>query len=76
MKLSQLILAIGDENVAIQNLDQCADTLDWTAKKGTKIKFGTEVPLTPNGTAKLGLVVWLDRDAVAAAMSVKKDQPT
>jgi hypothetical protein len=28
MKLSELILAVGDENVGIQNLDVCADTLD------------------------------------------------
>ncbi len=71
MKLSELILAIGDDNVRIQNLDVCADTLDWTAKRGTVIKFGTEVRLTPNGLDKLGMVVWLDRDAVAAAMKAK-----
>lgn len=69
MKLSELILAIGDDNVSIQNLDQCADTLDWSAKKGTKIRFGTDVPLTPEGTTKLGLVAWLPRDAVTAALA-------
>jgi hypothetical protein len=68
MKFSELIAAIGDENVAIQNLDHCGITLDYHIKKGTKITFGTEVRLTPEGTEKLGLVLWLPRDAVAAAL--------
>lgn len=69
MKLSELICEIGDENIKLQNLDTCADSLDWTIKKGTKIKFGTEIALTPDGTERLGLVIWLDRDDVKAAMS-------
>lgn len=69
MKLSELIAAIGDERVGVQNLDQCADSLDWSAKRGvTKVTFGTEQTLTPNGPGnglpKLGLVVWLPRDEV------------
>jgi hypothetical protein len=68
MKLSELILAVGDENVGIQNLDVCADTLDWSAKKGTKITFRTDQRLIfDTGTEKLGLVIWLDRDAVKKA---------
>jgi hypothetical protein len=72
MKLSELILAIGDDKVQLQNLDNCADTLDWSAKKGTKITFGTEIALTPDGTEKMGLVVWLDRSAVKAALEEYK----
>jgi hypothetical protein len=73
MKLSELISAVGDENVGLQNLDQSADALDWSAKKGlTKITFHTEQALIldgpGNGLPKLGLVVWLDRQAVADAM--------
>lgn len=71
-KLSELILSVGDDNVAIQNLDACADSLDYNIKRGTKITFGTEVALTPNGTEKLGLVVWLPRDAVKAALATHK----
>ena len=75
MKLSELIAAVGDENVVFQNLDQSADALDWSAKKGlTKVTFHTEQALTPNGPGnglpKLGLVVWLDRDAVKKAISL------
>lgn len=74
MKLSELILAIGDDHVQLQNLDTCADTLDWSAKRGTKITFGTEVRLTPDGTERMGLVIWLDRAAVKAALA--KAEPT
>jgi hypothetical protein len=72
MKLSELIAAIGDENVGIQPLDVCADSLDWSAKKGTKITFVSDQPITPNGTVKLGLVIWMDRDAVDAEMAKAK----
>lgn len=69
MNLSELIATVGDDNVKLQNLDQCADSLDWTVKRGTKVTFGTEIALTPNGTEMLGLVVWLPRDAVDAALA-------
>jgi hypothetical protein len=69
--MSELILAIGDDNVEFQNLDQCADTLNMIGTK-TRITFGSEMPLTPNGTKKLGLVLWLDRDAVKAAVAAEK----
>lgn len=69
MKLSELITAIGDDNICLQSIDQCADTLDWSAKKGTRITFHTEIGLHPTkGTDKLGIVVWLDRDAVKKAI--------
>lgn len=68
MKMSELILAVGDDNVQFQNLDHCAMSLDYNAKKGTTITFGTEQPVNLEGTEKLGLVLWLDRKAVAAAV--------
>lgn len=72
MKLSELIVACGDENVQFQNLDQCAISLDWSRKAGSRITFGTTETIVPGeGTERLGLVVWLDRkvaaDAIAAA---------
>ena len=77
MKISELIAAVGDDNVGFQNLDQCADALDWSAKKGlTKVTFHTEQALVPNGPGnglpKLGLVVWLDREAVKAALAAPR----
>lgn len=69
MKLSELILAVGDENVRFQNLDQCMEKMDFHITKGTRIVFGTEEKLTPEGMQRLGLVVWLPRDAVKTAMA-------
>src|SRR3546814_15200907 len=68
MKRSELILAIGDDNVEFQNLDQCADKLNMNGG-ATRITFATLRNITPQGTDKLGLVLWLARDAVKAALA-------
>lgn len=75
MGLVELLASIGDDNLQFQNLDQCASDLNYSAKKGTKITFGTEQPVSFDGTVKLGLVVWLDREAVANAIA-KSPAPT
>lgn len=67
MKLSELIAAHGDDKVQFQNLDHCADKLNMNGTT-TKITFGTEQRLNLEGTEKLGLIVWLDRDRVAEIM--------
>lgn len=73
MTLSELIIACGDENVAFQNLDQCAISLDWSIKNGARITFVTEQTISPGeGTDKLGLVIWLDRKVAAAAIKAAK----
>lgn len=71
MRLSDLIARYGDDRVQFQNLDQCADSLNM-GKTGTKITFGTEQKITPEGTVMLGLVVWLDRKAVANIIAADK----
>lgn len=73
MKISDLILAVGDDNVRFQNLDQCTNHLNYSAKKGTTITFGTDQTCDLNGTTDLGLIVWLPRDAVARAMAMSKE---
>ena len=78
MKMSELIATVGDENVRFQNLDQDAHTIDKT-KHGTKISFYTDAiqaeELLGNGkTKKIGLVVWLPRDRVDAAIAKEKAQ--
>ena len=73
MKLSELIAAYGDDKVRFQNLDQCATALNME-KKGTKITFVTEQQLNLKGTEQLGLVVWLDRKAVAEITAAAKDR--
>lgn len=68
MKMSELILAIGDDNVQFQNLDHSTTALNMRDGVST-ITFGTEQPITLTGTEKLGLILWLDRDAVKAAIT-------
>jgi len=72
MKLSELIARCGDDKVEFQNLDNSLVSVDFNAKRGSKITFGTSMTAGPDGTTKLGLVVWLDRDAVKEALA-KKD---
>jgi hypothetical protein len=76
MKMSELILAVGDDHVVFQNLDRDAHTIDKT-KHGTKISFYTdaiqaEELLGDGKTKKIGLVVWLPRDRVDAAIAEEK----
>jgi hypothetical protein len=76
MKMSELILAIGDDKVIFQNLDRDAQTIDKT-KHGTKISFYTdaiqaEELLGGGKSEKLGLVLWLPRKLVEEAISREK----
>jgi len=71
MNLSELIAKYGDDKVQFQNLDQCAETLNMN-KGVTKITFGTEQPLGLDGTQKLGIVVWMDRERVAKIIADSK----
>jgi hypothetical protein len=76
MKMSELIATVGDEHVRFQNLDQDAHTIDKT-KHGTKIAFYTdaiqaEELLGGGKTEKIGLVVWLPRERVDAALAQAK----
>jgi len=76
MSITELLLAIGDDNVRFQPLDQCAIQLDWSAKKGGKITFGTDQRIIPGeGTEQMGLVLWLDRDLVASAIAASTAHP-
>lgn len=68
MKLSELIAAVGDETVRFQPLDGCTIRAKYDHKKGTEITFGTDQPLTPEGTEQFGMVVWLPRDKLKAVL--------
>jgi hypothetical protein len=77
MKMSELILAVGDENVIFQNLLNDAHSIDKT-KAGTKITFYTdaiqaEELLCGGKTKKIGLVIWLPQDRVDAALALAKE---
>lgn len=71
MKLSEMLAAYGDEKVELQNLDECADSMNMN-KGITKITFGTPQPITMNGMEKLGIVVWLDRERIAEIIASAK----
>lgn len=76
MKMSDLILAVGDENVIFQGLDSDFSSIDKT-KNGTKITFYTdaiqpEEMLGGGKTKKMGLILWLPRDKVQAAIAAEK----
>ncbi len=75
MKLSELIAKYGDEKVQFQNLDQCAKTINFDAKKGTSITFGTTESISTKpgeGMRRLGLVLWFDREDVARVIADQK----
>lgn len=62
----------GPDKVNIQFIDQCADKMDDTLVNGkpiTRVTFGTEQALTPDGLTKLGVIVWLDREEVKSAIA-------
>lgn len=67
--VSELIAKLGDDNIQLQNLDSCASKLTFSKKSGTSVTFATEMPLTPHGTERLGLVLWLPRDKVAEILA-------
>lgn len=74
MRLSELIAEYGDDKVVFQKIDDCAESLNWSAKKGSRIMIRTMEPVTPDGTEKLGLVVWLDRKRVAEIIAKSKER--
>ena len=71
MNISELLAAIGNDNVQWQSLDQCADALTMNGDT-TRITFGTEQRLTLSGTERYGMVIWLDRQAIADALAKEK----
>lgn len=71
MKMSELILKYGDDNVRFQNLDRCGDSLNM-GKKKTTITFSTDQKMNLKGTEQLGLILWFDREKVAAIMAELK----
>lgn len=76
MKMSELILSVGDENVIFQNLTNDAHSIDKT-KSGTRITFYTDAIhaeefLNAGKSKKIGLVLWLPRDRVEAAIAAEK----
>lgn len=75
MNLAELITAYGGDDVQFQALDTCADRMNM-ANGHTKITFGTGEPLGPEGTVKMGIVVWMDRNRVSEILAADKAAPS
>lgn len=74
MKVTDLVNAVGDKNIRIQNIDRCATDFKLT-KEGTKVTFVTDQPFDLTGTKDIGIVLWIPRDEVKKAME-NLDQQT
>ncbi|OQW34130.1 MAG: hypothetical protein A4E20_11895 [Nitrospira sp. SG-bin2] len=79
MKMSELILAVGDEHVRFQNLMHGDLNADLT-KHGTKLTFYTDAItpadiMNPDGCKTIALVLWLPKDRVDAALRTAAQQP-
>lgn len=76
MKLSALIATVGDENVECQFLSDCLDGNQKLSKRGTQVTFTTKavsvMDLIDPASAKIGIVVWLPRDAVNKARAAEQ----
>jgi hypothetical protein len=74
MKISELIAAVGKHRMSFQNLDVCALSFDPGSSKSTAtIRFETSEGFTNDHTTRLGLIVWLDRDAVRSILQTPAD---
>lgn len=65
MKLSELIAAYGDDKVALQNMDECTETISMNKKGLVKATIVTDENFGLNGFDRLGLILWLDRQAAS-----------
>lgn len=80
MKLSEIILKIGDDNVTFQNLGNDLDSVSLT-RRGVKVSFFTDPEnINPNDllatkkSNKIGLIVWLPRDRVDAILAENSER--
>jgi len=86
MKISELIADVGDANIEFQTLDECAvgarqhsGGAHGSLKSGTHITFITTTVFAsqmvePSTCPKLGMVVWLPRQAVDLVMQQEEDR--
>lgn len=61
--ISKLLAEIGDDNIELQPLDTAITHMD-EKKEYQLYTFGSAMTFDLNGTKKMGLVLWLDRDRV------------
>ena len=68
----EMLTKIGDERIEFQNLDHDLRGAQVLKDGATELRFGTRATkpteLAAGGTKRIGLVLWLDRDAVNKAL--------
>lgn len=65
--ITELLAAVGDENIKVQYIDECTSKYQYTAKTGNKLTVHTDEELDSRGMARFGIILWVDRDKLAAA---------
>ena len=68
MELTKILAEVGDENIGLQNLAQCATKMNYNQKKGYSYTFSTDQSFGPQGPDKACLILWIDRDVLAQAV--------
>lgn len=61
--ITELVTEIGDDNIEFQLLDSCITNMQLK-KDHNLYTFGSPMAFSLDGTNKLGLVLWLDREQV------------
>lgn len=76
MSLTKVLNIIGDDNIEYQNVENSAVKMKLNKKHNCcEITFATNHDLL-NGCGKTGLVVWVDSDKLADAVSQVNNQKT
>lgn len=74
MKLSELITAVGDENIRLQRVDESMTNISTNKKGISKVTFETDAVsagdfMGDNIAPMHGLIIWLPRDKLPAIPS-------
>ena len=70
-KLSDVLAAVGNENIKVQYIDECTSKYQYTAKTGNKLTVHTAEEFDSRGMVRFGIVLWIDRDKLAASQRVQ-----
>ena len=66
--ITELVAALGDENIKIQSVDSCATDYKMLRNGRTQVKLETDQRFGINGAKDLGIILWLPRDKVKAIL--------
>lgn len=73
--ITELLAAVGEENIKVQYIDECASGMQMTKRQGNKLTVHTDEPFGLNGMQRFGFVLWVDRDKLAGAAQQTQGTP-